>query len=256
AQAGVENVVASSGTALTAEQIRLIRRYTTRITVLYDSDPAGIKAALRGLDLILEENMDVRLALLPAGEDPDSFIRKNGQSGFEDFIKAHSKDFILFKTGLLLEEAGADPMRRAALIKDLVQTLARIPEAIKRSAFITEVAHLLRMDEHILVRETNKAFDDFLRQKKLGIPSDIAGAEREAQHQRFDQESRNADAQVIGLPDVGDKYQERDIVRILINYGDKMLQGDSPVSLAAFMIDSLADVSDRFENALYRKILD
>lgn len=257
AQAGVENVVASSGTALTPDQIRLIRRYTEHITVLYDSDPAGIKAALRGLDLILEENMDVRLALLPTGEDPDSFVRQAGLSGFEAYIRDHSKDFILFKTGLLVEEAGNDPMRRAVLIKDLVQTLARIPEAIKRSAFITEVAHQLRMDEHILVRETNKAVDEFLRQKKLGIPPDVMAAEREAQHQKFDRETRSAEPQVIDLPGAsGDHFQERDIIRILINYGHKPLPSDPRISLATFMTQGLSDVQERFTNELYQAILE
>ncbi len=188
-QSGVENVVASSGTALTPEQIRLIRRYTSRITVLYDSDPAGIKAAMRGLDLILEENMDVRLALLPEGEDPDSFVRKSGLAGFQDYILNHGKDFVLFKTQLLMKEAAGDPMRKATLVKDLVETLARIPEAIKRSSFITECAHVMKIDEHILVRETNKAFDEFLRQKQQGVPRDTDQTERDIQAQRFDQEA-------------------------------------------------------------------
>ena len=170
-QAGIENVVASSGTALTHEQIRLIKRYAGRITVLYDSDPAGIKAAMRGLDLILEESMDVRLALLPEGEDPDSFVQKKGLAGFQDFIKNNSRDFILFKTNLLLKEAAGDPMRKASLVKDLVESLARIPEAIKRATFIQECAHLMKIDEQILVKETNKAVAEFLKQKRTGIPS-------------------------------------------------------------------------------------
>ncbi len=257
AQAGIENVVASSGTALTPDQIRLIRRYTQHITVLYDSDPAGIKAALRGLDLILEENMDVRLALLPEGEDPDSFVKKSGLSGFEDYIAKNAKDFVLFKTSLLLQEAGTDPMRRASLVKDLVQTLARIPEAIKRSTFITEVAHQLRMDEHLLVRETNKAVDEFLRQKKLGIPSDVGIAEREAQRQQFERETKNVDATVISLPDANyDHPQERDIIRILVNYGHKTLPSDPTVTLAAYMIDSLSDVLEHFSTDVYRKIIE
>ena len=137
-----------------------------RVTVLYDSDPAGIKAAMRGLDFILEENMDVRIALLPEGEDPDSFVRKVGMSGFNDFIKRIVKILSFLKHDLLLKEAGNDPMRKAHYAKDLVETLAHIPESIKRSAFITECAHLMKIDEHILVRETNKAVDEFLRQKR------------------------------------------------------------------------------------------
>ena len=254
-QAGIENVVASSGTALTPEQIRLIRRYTAHITVLYDSDPAGIKAAMRGLDLILEENMDVRLALLPEGEDPDSFVRHSGLAGFQSYIKEHGKDFVLFKTQLLLKEAAGDPMRKAALVKDLVETLARIPEAIKRSSFITECAHLLKMDEHILVRETNKAFDEFLRQKQQGIPRDIDNAERETQQQVFNQEAKQYDDRVTQLNYITDQYQERDIVRILLNYGDKPLPDSSQSPLSRFIIMSLMDVLDQFQHEAYRKII-
>lgn len=254
-QAGVENVVASSGTALTPDQIRLIRRYATRITVLYDSDPAGIKAAMRGLDLILEENMDVRLALLPEGEDPDSFVKKSGLAGFQDYIKDHGKDFILFKTQLLLKEAAGDPMRKSALVKDLVETLARIPEAIKRSAFITECAHLMKIDEHILVRETNKAFDEFLRQKRQGIPRDIDQSERDIQHQVFNRETQQEDAKITGLKDLTDQYQERDIIRILLNYGEKEFPDSNVSPLSKYIVVSLLDVIDQFQHDVYRKII-
>jgi DNA primase len=240
-QAGIENVVASSGTALTPDQIRLIRRYAGRITVLYDSDPAGIKAAMRGLDLILEENMDVRLALLPEGEDPDSFVKKQGLAGFQDYIRDHGKDFILFKTQLLLKEAAGDPMRKATLVKELVETLARIPEAIKRSAFITECAHLMKVDEHILVRETNKAFDEFLRQKRQGIPRDVENTEREIQNQVFTQETKQ-DARVANLQDLSEQRQERDIIRILLNYGDKPLPDENLSPLSRFILVSLLDI--------------
>ncbi len=254
-QSGVENVVASSGTALTPEQIRLIRRYTSRITVLYDSDPAGIKAAMRGLDLILEENMDVRLALLPEGEDPDSFVRKSGLAGFQDYILNHGKDFVLFKTQLLMKEAAGDPMRKATLVKDLVETLARIPEAIKRSSFITECAHLMKIDEHILVRETNKAFDEFLRQKQQGVPRDTDQAEREIQAQRFDQEARQHEARITQLDYLTDQYQERDIVRILLNYGDKPVPDSTLSPLSRYIIVSLLDILDAFQHETYRKII-
>ncbi len=254
-QAGIENVVASSGTALTPEQIRLIRRYTSKITVLYDSDPAGIKAAMRGLDLILEENMDVRLALLPEGDDPDSFVRRTGLAGFETYIKEHGKDFVLFKTQLLLKEAAGDPMRKATLVKDLVETLAHIPEAIKRSAFITECAHQMKIEEHILVRETNKAFDEFLRQKQQGIPRDQDLAERDMQRKVFDQEARQQDTRQAQLNYLSDHYQERDIVRILLNYGDKPLAEPNPSPLSRFIIVSLMDVLDQFQHEAYRKII-
>jgi DNA primase len=254
-QAGIENVVASSGTALTPEQIRLIRRYAGRITVLYDSDPAGVKAAMRGLDLILEENMDVQLALLPEGEDPDSFVRKNGMSGFNEYIKTNSKDFVLFKTNLLLKEAGHDPMRKSAVVKDLVETLAHIPEAIKRSAFITECSHLMKIDEHILIRETNKAINEFLRQKRQGIPRDIDLAEGEDQRQIFDRETRNPDTRDLSYSDLADQYQERDIIRILLNYGDKPMPEGQPSPLGKYILMSLLDVLEDFQHQLYKKII-
>ena len=254
-QAGIENVVASSGTALTPDQIRLIRRYASRITVLYDSDPAGIKAAMRGLDLILEENMDVRLALLPEGEDPDSFVQKSGLAGFQDYIRDHGKDFILFKTQLLLKEAEGDPMRKSALVKDLVETLAHIPEAIKRSAFITECAHQMKIDEHILVRETNKAFDEFLRQKRQGIPRDIDQSEREIQHQVFAKDAKQEEAKISNLRELDDNYQEKDIIRILLNYGDKEMPDPTLSPLSRFIIKSLDDVIDDFQHDLYHKII-
>lgn len=250
-QAGIHNVVASSGTALTSEQIRLIKRYASQITVLYDSDPAGIKAALRGLDLILEENMDVRLALLPEGEDPDSFVQKSGLSGFQDFISRNSQDFILFKTQLLLKEAGQDPIRKAALVKDLIASLAHIPEAIKRSTFITEVSHLLKMDEPLLVRETNKAYDEFLRQKRVGVPRDIDDAERETQRRVFENETPIE----VSLPTKTDNYQERDIVRILLNYGDKPMEAPDEGTLAGYVLAGIEDVMDMIQNPLYSKII-
>ncbi len=254
-QSGIENVVASSGTALTPEQIRLVKRYASRITVLYDSDPAGIKAAMRGLDLILEESLDVQLVLLPPGEDPDSFVQKSGMSGFLDFIKQHGKDFILFKTQFLLKEAGNDPMQRVVMLKDLVETLARIPEAIKRSAFITQCAHLMKVEEHLLVSATNKAFDEFLRQKRQGIPREMDQSEGEIQRRIFDRESQNAEATILDFKSLTDEYQERDIIRILLHYGDKNISDSTFNPLGRYIIVSLLDIIDEFQHPLYKKIL-
>lgn len=155
-QVGVENVVASSGTALTQGQIRLIHRFTNNITVLYDGDAAGIKAALRGIDMLLEEGMHIKVVLLPDGEDPDSFARSHGASEFAEFIKRHETDFIRFKTRLLLEEAGSDPMKRSALITDIVRTIAIIPDAIARSVYIRECSVTMEIDEQLLLNEINK----------------------------------------------------------------------------------------------------
>jgi DNA primase len=182
-------------------------------------------------------------------------VKKAGMSGFNDFIRDNSKDFVLFKTNLLLREAGTDPMRKTVLIKDLVETLAHIPEAIKRSAFITQCAHLMKIDEHILIRETNKAFNEFMRQRRQGIPRDIDIAESDIQRQVFDRESRNADASIISFPDLIDQYQERDIIRILLNYGDKEMPEANTSPLGKYIILSLMDVVDQFQHDIYKKII-
>ena len=155
-QAGVENVVASSGTALTQGQIRLIHRFTNNITVLYDGDAAGIKAAIRGIDLLLEEGMNVKVLLLPDGEDPDSFARSHSATEFGEYIKANETDFIRFKTKLLMEEAGSDPIRRSQLINDIVSTISVIPDTIARSVYIRECSSTMEIDEQVLLNAVNK----------------------------------------------------------------------------------------------------
>lgn len=155
-QSGVENVVASSGTALTHGQIRLIHRFTDNITVLYDGDAAGIKAALRGIDLLLMEGMNVKVVLLPDGEDPDSFARSHSANEFSDFIQKHETDFIRFKTQLLLEEAGNDPIKRAALIGDIIRTIAIVPDDITRTLYIRECSAMMEIDEQVVLNQVNK----------------------------------------------------------------------------------------------------
>lgn len=155
-QAGIENVVASSGTSLTPGQIRLIHRFTNNITVLYDGDAAGIKASIRGIDLILREGLHIKVVLLPDGDDPDSFAKKQSAADFTAYIKNHETDFIRFKTRLLLDAAGNDPIKRATLIGDIVRSIAIIPDTILRSVYIQECARLLEADEKMLLREVNK----------------------------------------------------------------------------------------------------
>lgn len=162
-QAGIENVVASSGTSLTVEQIRLIGRFTENITVLYDGDTAGIKASLRGIDLILEEGLNVRAVVFPGGDDPDSFIRKVGGEAFTRYVEQSQKDFIRFKTEISLADAGDDAVKKAELIESLVASITRIPNPVKRQIFYQEVARLLNIDEHILINEGNKLVAGQLR---------------------------------------------------------------------------------------------
>ena len=155
-QAGIENVVASSGTALTVEQIRMVRRFTPNITIIYDGDAAGIKASLRGIDLVLEEGMNVKVLLLPDGEDPDSFARKMGANAFLDYIQKNETDFIRFKTQLLLKETENDPVAKARLISDVIRSVSVIPESITRSVYIKECSRLLDVNEEVLYSEVRK----------------------------------------------------------------------------------------------------
>lgn len=158
-QSGIENVVASSGTALTSEQIRMIHRFTNNITVLYDGDGAGIKASIRGIDMLLEEGMNIKVCLLPDGDDPDSFARKHNATDYQAYINDHEVDFIRFKTNLLMEEAGKDPIKRASLISSIVRSISVIPDAIVRSVYIRECSQLLQMEEKILVEATAKLIE-------------------------------------------------------------------------------------------------
>jgi len=155
-QAGIENVVASSGTALTQGQIKLIHRFTSNVTVIYDGDAAGIKAALRGIDLLLKDGINIKVVLLPDGEDPDSFARKQNATSFTNYIRDHETDFIRFKTQLLLEEAGNDPIKKAALITDIVNSISVIPDNIIRTVYIKDCSTLLNVDERVLVQEVKK----------------------------------------------------------------------------------------------------
>lgn len=155
-QSGIENVVASSGTALTSDQIRLIHRFTNNITVLYDGDGAGIKASIRGIDMLLEEGVNVKVCLLPDGDDPDSFARKHNATEYQAYINDHEVDFIRFKTDLLIEEAGKDPIKKANLITSIVKSISVIPDSITRNVYIRECSEMLRMEERVLVNAVGK----------------------------------------------------------------------------------------------------
>lgn len=208
-QAGIENVVASSGTALTVEQIRLIKRFTPNITVLYDGDAAGIKAALRGIDMVLEEGMNVKVVLLPDGDDPDSFARKNNATGFFDFISTNETDFIAFKTKLLLNDTNNDPVKRAALITDIVKSIASIPDQITRSVYIKECSQLLTVDEAIIYNEINK-----IQTTKIGQTA-YAPAQQQYKAQPI-KPLTSAQTDKFAL-------YEKEIIRVLVNYGQKIL---------------------------------
>ena len=198
-QAGVENVVASSGTSLTSGQIRMIHRFTNNITVLYDGDMAGIKASIRGIDMLLEEGMNIKVMLLPDGDDPDSFARKHNATEFQEYIAAHEVDFIRFKTNLLMADAGNDPYKRAALITDIVKSIAVIPEAIVRSEYIKECSQMLHVEERILVSEVAK-----LKKEKEEAQAKSAAQREHATHTQAGTETPQAAGNAEGTAQASD----------------------------------------------------
>lgn len=233
-QAGIENVVASSGTSLTVEQIRLISRLTKNITILYDGDAAGIKASLRGLDMILEEGLNVKVVLFPDGHDPDSYVRLVGTSAFKKHIEDNKKDFILYKTNLLLKEVGNDPIRKSEVIRDIVESIAKIPDSIKASVFIKECSHILQIDERALLSELNK-----MRQAK---------AKKDGERQQTQREAAPPDdlwtEPVIEEKREDEATQEKEIIRLLLLYGNKVIDWDGIANtyIGPFMIAELNDV--------------
>lgn len=255
-QAGIENTVASSGTSLTTEQIRLISRYTKNITVLYDGDSAGIHAALRGTDMILEEGMNVRIVVLPPDEDPDSFVQHNPIEVVRDYIDKNAKDFISFKTQLLLKDAQNDPIKRAEVLKDIVGSIAVIPDAIYRASYIKECSRLMEMPEQSLMNELNKKLRAKI--KKNNPSQDIPDAVIE--DVKFEQQIQNTDIVPIGF------YQEQELVKLLLMYGDKEIDIDGfdennnpavfKISVASFIIDDLKNDDLLFKDDVHKLVFD
>lgn len=211
-QAGIENVVASSGTALTPDQIRQINRFTSNITVLYDGDNAGIKASLRGIDLILEQGMNVKVLLLPEGEDPDSFAKGRSASEFKAYIEEHQTDFINFKTKLLLEDAKNDPVKRAGLIQDIIKSITTIPDSITRSVYIKECSVLLTISEEVLYSEINKI--------KYKERADNARRDQTWNDRQSYQNRPATPSQEVIYPDNLEEWQ---LVRLMMRYGNEEL---------------------------------
>ena len=287
-QSGVENVVASSGTALTTHQIKLIHRFTNNLTVLYDGDAAGIKASLRGIDMLLEEGMNIKVCLLPDGEDPDSFARQHNGTEFRQFIQEHETDFIRFKTNLLLDDAGRDPIKRAELIGSLVQSIAVIPEAIVRDVYIKECAQLLHVEDRLLVSEVAKR-----REKQAEQRAEQRERERrqaQAQTQAAPPSATDAPADAPAPPDVpppsaedlpapapadyvsfipqeekeGREFYryERLILQMVVRYGERVMcnvtddEGrEVPVTVTEYVVQDLHEDDLAFHNPLHRRML-
>ena len=253
-QSGITNVVASNGTALTTDQIRLIHKFTSNITVLYDGDSAGIHAALRGIDMILAEEMNVKVLLLPDGEDPDSFARNHSSTELEDFIDKNETDFILFKTKLLLNDAGNDPVKLSGLVNAIVDSISVVPDSIKRAFYVKECAELMNIDEKLIHREINKRL-------------------RKRREQWYDDEKKEAE-QAVKAPIVKTfnpqqetvkrfREYEEELLSLLIKHGNEVLfilaKGDEPsvdVSVAQYIIKELTDNNIEFSVPICRKVLE
>ncbi len=255
AQSGIEHVVASSGTALTEEQIKLIHRFTQNVTILYDGDPAGIKAALRGLDMVLEQDMNVKIVLLPGKHDPDSFIRESGAEGFLNYLEQNASDFITFKAKTLSEDSKNDPIRKAALIKDVLESISKIPDTIKRSLYLRECASLFDMDETLLVRELNQLLKKAIyQQQKRNRPENRLTLDEE---QRQAMEAGNPESVPFKVISDTHEIQERDLIRILVAYADQTFDlEEEQHSIAELILSNMEDALDTIDQPLYRKLLE
>ncbi len=256
-QAGIENVVASSGTSLTEGQLQLIKRNTNNLKIIYDGDPAGVKAALRGLDLALEQDMNVKICLLPDGHDPDSYVRDLGGEEFVKFVSSNAKDFILFKTHLLLAETQGDPIKKAGLVKDIVASIAKIPDPIKRSVYLKECSSLLDVSEQVLVSESNKLITGTIKKREEKTARQ-PGAASDSPDVSPDPNFPVAEPE-FGAPvreknmSRGDEFQERDIVRMLVQYGNQILEKEN-ISVAEYILADIEDSLGNFDNPLYGKV--
>lgn len=218
-QAGVENVVSSSGTALTQGQINMIRRFSENITVLYDGDKAGIAAALRGIDLLLESGMNVWVVLLPDGEDPDSFARKQNAESFNKFIDDNEQDFISFKTQLLLDETANDPIKRAGLISNVVESISLIPDAIKRSIYIKETANIFGTREDVIISSVNKLRRKLFEKRKSEQERNQSATQNANSPKDAVVPSANSQTVVKRKSTSSFDFYEKELIRYIIRYG-------------------------------------
>ncbi|MGO3653665.1 MAG: DNA primase [Sphingobacterium sp.] len=265
-QAGVENVVSSSGTSLTPGQIKLIARYSKNVVILYDGDEAGIKASLRGTDMLLEEGLNVKVLLFPDGNDPDSYVQKFGAAAFKEYLDKQQEDFVFYKTNILLRDAGEDPIKRAEVIREIVSSIALIPDEIKVSVYLKRCSTLLDIEERVLLTELNKM--------RLGKAKAEERKAASKQTQNLSQGAAEDDhipaemlaamqAEGIALPQTDQNTErspevlmERELVRVLLNYGRELVawEGDGDIPVAPYLLASLDDID--FEDVPSSTIID
>ncbi|MEG1579861.1 MAG: DNA primase [Bacteroidaceae bacterium] len=257
-QSGIENVVASSGTSLTSGQIRLLHRFTENITILYDGDIAGIKASLRGIDMLLEEGLNIKILLLPDGDDPDSFARKHNATEYGDYIDKNQVDFLRFKTNLLYEECGGDPTKKSELIKSIVKSISVIPNAILRSLYIKDCSQMMGVKELLLINEVNelKKNSDYNQQKSTHVPvaqtseaSSLLGTEKK-------------DDLLTNVSKEKEYEEELQLINMMIKYGEVVIgnmldENEQPytVTTIEYIVNDLRTDDIEFKNPLYKKIV-
>lgn len=268
----VKNVVASNGTALTEDQVHLIKRYTSNVAVLYDGDAAGIHAAIRATDMFLKEGLHVSIVLFPDGDDPDSFARKHTQDEFQKFLKDNAQNFIIYRCNLALQQAQSDPLKKASLVKDILHSISLVPDLIERAAFVQQCANILSMREDVLLEQLNKeivhnAFlekkeekKEHAKQQQTILPEQEQKIEQDiVTNQTFEQSLKQQQVE---------KQQyiyERNIIRLLVNYG-QMLTNQKVVvngkiemqsyNAAAFILQDIKNNNIVFQDPICKKILD
>ena len=273
-QLGITNVAASSGTSLTVEQVRLIKRFTENVTIIYDGDSAGIHAALRGIGLVLKEGLNVKVVLLPDGDDPDSFSRKHTLEEVRNFIDSHEQDFIEFKSDILLGEAGDDPLKRANLINDIADTVALIPDAVKRSVYVDVCSRKFNIDSQILFERIGHTRGEMLAEEKTRNDSRRRREEEAASAQQHEEtglsSAESMPVSAFSAP-AGLKFDdpnlapcEKELLGFIVESGDEPLEFDrdsefyteEPLSVAEFIDSALANDDVQFANGIYRKVYD
>ena len=243
-QAGIENVVASSGTALTPDQIRLVNRLTKNITVLFDGDAAGLRASVRGIDLILEEGMNVKVCTFPDGDDPDSFARKNTHESLVAYLESNAKDFIRFKASLLMEEAANDPVKKAGLIRDMVTSISKIPDRIQREIYVQETSRIMDISEDILQNTLAQIF-----QKDI---SEAGKKMKQAEKEKAFEVVRNETPETLAKVDI--LYElERKIIEMLLLYGNQDAEFED-VLLKTNEEGEVVEVAEKKEYKVYQRI--
>ena len=275
-QNGIQNVVASSGTSLTFGQIRLIHRFTSNLTILYDGDMAGIKASLRGIDMLLEEGMNIRVLLLPDGDDPDSFSRKHDPEAYQTYINDHQMDFIRFKADILLKDAGDDPIRKSQVTRSMVESIAVIPDALTRSIYIKECSALLEEREEVLISETARARRRHYEEKQREREREEARSEELPQMggvveaispTPLDSQNDSPSVTHPTLPISEDTLRSRkeaQLIKAIIRHGEKVIgytsdeneEGEHPLTVTDFIHAELQTDHLAFENPLYQKVMD